>query len=178
MCDLRSIVSGEQGNRQSIAVMDSQALRILWCHLPNVSQTITTNPILRVKEGRVLVVTRSVSYLTNKRDKTVLQRKKDFFFRISSKIFVSVNLNVVNPCVVYNTNHVENRPNTTKFYWLYRTTCFDLFQVILRFTVCVFLIEEEIYVRKMRSLFLHIPSSICFKHKLWTWGWPEMGRNM
>jgi hypothetical protein len=21
-------------------------------------------------------------------------------------------------------------------------------------------------------------SSICFKHKLWTWGWPEIGRNM
>jgi hypothetical protein len=26
-------------------------------------------------------------------------------------------------------------PNTTKFYLLYRTTCFDLSQVILRFTV-------------------------------------------
>jgi hypothetical protein len=128
VCDLRSIVSGEQGNRQSIAVMDSQALRILWCHLPNVSQTITTNPILRVKEGRVLVVTRSVSYLTNKRDKTVLQRKNYFFFRISSKIFVSVTLKVVIPCVVYNTNQVENRPNTTKFYLLYRTTCFDIFR--------------------------------------------------
>jgi hypothetical protein len=39
-------------------------------------------------------------------------------------------------CVICNRNQ-EVCPNTATFYLLYTTTCFDLFQVILRFTVCI-----------------------------------------
>jgi hypothetical protein len=41
------------------------------------------------------------------------------------------------PIVFYNRDPFKIRPNTTKFYVLSRTTCFDLFQVIFRFTISV-----------------------------------------
>jgi len=46
----------------------------------------------------------------------------------------------------------------TKFYILYRTTRFDLSQIILRFTT-----EEKIY---FITYFIHISPSVCFKDQL------------
>ena len=38
----------------------------------------------------------------------------------------------------------------------------------------------QIYYTNVNSFnrILMIPSSICFKNKLWNWGWPEIGRNI
>jgi hypothetical protein len=63
---------------------------------------------------------------------------------------------------MFNRNQVEIRPNTAKFYLFYRTACFDLFQVILTFTVLFMTysgrnINIYSYVRHVN---IYMPSSV------------------
>ena len=73
--------------------MDSQAMRILWCHLPNAPQTIRTNPVLGVREVRILVVTLSASYKTNKGDNAVPQCEEDFLRLLRKTLFAQLSSN-------------------------------------------------------------------------------------